>query len=170
MKSVCVFYTRATVLWCVRSVICVCVYVSVSVTRSILQPATAAKHAGSRSGACPSLPNPLCLTLLSDWLLSRPADCSLSDREREKGREREGDGGDSNGVSCHFLFLSQHFSIIYPFTCFCVFLWLMLDKEWVTDREEETGREEGEAAGGAVLILLSALSIFPPSLLFGQLL
>lgn len=40
----------------------------------------------------------------------------------------------------------------------------------MTDREEETGREEGEAAGGAVLILLSALSIFPPSLLFGQLL
>lgn len=38
--------------------------------------------------------------LVPDWLLAVPADCSV------RHRARGGDGGDSDGVSCHFLPLS----------------------------------------------------------------
>ena len=114
---------------CVCLCVCVCEYLTNPVS---LPAASAAKHAGSTRGAAPPscLPLPLCLSLACDWLLTCPADCPLSDTERE----REGDGGDSDGVSCHFLFLyptSLHPSSIHPLKC-CISL---LCGEWMSEGE-----------------------------------
>lgn len=91
-------FTQYSALLCV--LLCVCLSNPVS-----LPAAAAAKHAGSSRGR--RLP-PLCLSLVVDRLLVRPADC---DTEREREREGGGDGGNSDGVSCHFLFLYQSFFV-----------------------------------------------------------
>lgn len=77
---------------------CVCVCLNNPVS---LPAEPAAKHAGS-SGGCPSLLC-LCVFLGCDWLPESPADCTLSLRRRE----RQADGGERDGVSCHFLSLSS---------------------------------------------------------------
>lgn len=91
-----------------RTEVHTCVCASLSVTRSVclqqqLQSILGAGGGGRGRPPFLLLYPPRSLSLRPDWLLVRPADCPLSDRETE--REREGDGGFSDGVSCHFLFL-----------------------------------------------------------------
>lgn len=106
----------------------------------------AAKHAGS-SGGCSSLLC-LCVFLGCDWLPESPADCTLSLRRRE----RQADGGERDGVSCHFLSLS---SIPPSFFLLCICQGRGGGREEVGGGRAEGGWRFG---GGVPFIVLLSFS------------
>lgn len=95
-------------------------------TTSLL--AAVAKHSGNqrRGRTSPSSSSPPLLSVSLSWLAAALPSWLSSVRHGDRGREIEVDGGFSDGVSCHFLFLYPQFvrlcSFLYPFQTHLLFI------------------------------------------------
>lgn len=80
--------------------------VTLSITRSVcLQQLQSILGARGGGGERPPPPHSPSLSVSLSWLAAARPSWLPSVRQRQREREVEGDGGFSDGVSCHFLFL-----------------------------------------------------------------